>query len=113
MMKRLLPALTAGALFAITTSAGLMAHARPTQGPVNPGLCPEGWVPATPPLNPQLKCVPNQIQSNPPSRRTPLKKQVNHTHQFAPLPGLCPEGWVPATPPLNPQLGCLPNQMAP
>lgn len=28
--------------------------------PVGP-LCPEGWVPATPPLNPALGCLPNTI----------------------------------------------------
>jgi hypothetical protein len=30
-----------------------------------PPRCPEGWTPATPPLNPQLGCLPDSITSNP------------------------------------------------
>ncbi|MEA5572499.1 hypothetical protein [Calothrix sp. UHCC 0171] len=33
--------------------------------PVNPPGCPDGWVPATPPLNPQLGCIPNRIKPRP------------------------------------------------
>jgi len=29
-----------------------------------PPECPEGFIPATPPLNPQLECVPERITSN-------------------------------------------------
>jgi hypothetical protein len=32
--------------------------------PDNPGLCPEGWIPATPPLNPQLGCLPGSIAAD-------------------------------------------------
>ena len=30
-----------------------------------PPRCPEGWTPATTPLNPQLECLPDSITSNP------------------------------------------------
>ncbi|MGH9977585.1 MAG: hypothetical protein ACRD8Z_17385, partial [Nitrososphaeraceae archaeon] len=60
--------------------------------------CPEGFVPATPPLNPQLGCLPDTITSDPGVEPGPVIP-----------PGGCPEGFVPATPPLNPQLGCLPE----
>ncbi len=33
--------------------------------PVNPPGCPDGWIPATPPLNPQLGCIPNRIKPRP------------------------------------------------
>lgn len=32
--------------------------------PDNPGLCQEGWIPATPPLNPQLGCLPGSITAD-------------------------------------------------
>ncbi|MBE8965114.1 hypothetical protein IQ277_02295 [Nostocales cyanobacterium LEGE 12452] len=32
--------------------------------PKPPHLCPPGWIPALPPLNPQLRCIPNTIVSN-------------------------------------------------
>ncbi|MGH9950458.1 MAG: hypothetical protein ACRD5J_02440 [Nitrososphaeraceae archaeon] len=64
------------------------------------GGCPEGFIPATPPLNPQLGCVPDTITSDPGGQPGPGIP-----------PGACPEGSSPATPPLNPQLGCLPDSI--
>jgi hypothetical protein len=63
-----------------------------------PPVCPEGFIRATPPLNPQLGCLPESITADPgdkPGSEIP--------------PGGCPEGFIRATPPLNPQLGCLPG----
>ncbi len=31
--------------------------------PLHPPVCPPGWIPALPPLNPQLGCIPNTIVS--------------------------------------------------
>lgn len=64
-------------------------------------FCPDGWIPAAPPLNPVLKCVPNTFTA----RRAEEPIVVARAN-----PGLfCPDGWVPAAPPWNPALKCLPN----
>jgi hypothetical protein len=77
----------------ITTDQGV----QPGPG-IPPGECPEGFTRATPPLNPQLGCLPNTITSDPGVEPGPVIP-----------PGGCPEGTSPPTPPLNPQLGCLPE----
>ena len=61
--------------------------------------CPEGFRPATPPLNPALGCLPDNVYMPPPL-----------PDPFIP-PGGCPSGWQPVTPPLNPVLICLPTQI--
>lgn len=87
-------AIPATALAESSAAKGAAAFANP------PGVCPPGWQQATPPVNPALGCLPNQvyIPTGPEGMRN--------------IPeGLCPEGWRPATPPLNPLLVCLPTQL--
>jgi hypothetical protein len=44
---------------------GSMLSAVPTDQRIPPGECPEGFTPATPPLNPQLGCVPESATADP------------------------------------------------
>ncbi len=73
-----------------------------------PPECPEGTTQASPPLNPQLGCLPNTVTSEPDSDESPQRTSDSATLANNP-DGQCPEGTVQASPPLNPQLGCLPN----
>ena len=68
---------------------------------IAPGDCPPGFRPATPPLNPALGCLPNNL-----FLPTGPDGVLNIPE------GMCPEGWRPVTPPLNPLLVCLPNQIS-
>lgn len=62
------------------------------------GICPPGWRPATPPLNPALGCLPNS-EYLAPGREGAIG-----------IPdGRCPDGWEPLTPPRNPMLICKPK----
>ncbi len=73
-----------------------------------PPECPEGFIPAAPPLNPQLGCIPNTVTSEPSSDESPERTSDTATLAIPPN-GECPEGTTQASPPLNPQLGCIPN----
>jgi hypothetical protein len=64
----------------------------------DPG-CPPGFSPALPPLNPELGCIPTDLD------------YVAEVPASDPDP-TCPEGTAPAVPPLNPALGCLPTNAA-
>lgn len=106
-MKHLMNVIALGAL--LTTAAPIAAVAQPPQIPG----CPPGWVPATPPVNPQLGCLPGQMQARPTTRpalirKTQFKAQPKKVQ--LPPPG-CAPGWTQAVHPLNPQLGCLPTQI--
>ena len=110
-MKCTLSALALGTIITIATSTSTMAQGNPT-APLKqvPGQCPPGWIRATPPLNPQLGCIPNQIQtqSQPELKRQTV--QIGSPNQtFAPPSNDCPPGFQQATHPVNGQLGCLPN----
>jgi hypothetical protein len=60
------------------------------------------WVPATPPLNPQLGCLPDTEIAD-----------LSHSSSGDDDDRIgCPEGSVLATPPLNPQLGCISGTVA-
>lgn len=63
-----------------------------------PGVCPPGFHPATPPLNPALGCLPDSFY---------LPIGPNGTPEIP--PGRCPDGWEPVTPPRNPMLICQPK----
>lgn len=66
-----------------------------------PHLCPPGWSQATPPLNPALGCLPNDVY---------LPVNPDGTRNIP--DGMCPHGWKPVTPPLNPLLVCLPTSVS-
>lgn len=116
-MKHLIHALALSTL--LTTATGLSVQAQAI--PKNPGQCPPGWVPAVHPVNPQLGCLPGQIQAQPGSEPSQgiLKRPETSVFQLTPIqkrpqqqpPIGCAPGWKQATQPLNPQLGCLPTQL--
>ncbi len=117
MTKQLIHIIALGTLLA---TAGLSAQAQPLKP--HPGHCPEGTVPAAPPLNPQLGCLPDSFTAEPPFQPNQStfkpEKQVSvfqpvlikQQPQQQPPPG-CPPGWTQASKPLNPQLGCLPGNI--
>lgn len=73
--------------------------------PPDPPGCPDGFVPALPPLNPALGCIAGNLASG-----SAGSAGVVSTLDASVPPGQgCPEGWVPAPPPLNPALGCVNN----
>ncbi|BAZ40574.1 hypothetical protein NIES4101_65350 [Calothrix sp. NIES-4101] len=84
--KLLTPLMLINTLCAISLSSVAFAST-----PVNPS-CPDGWIPATPPLNPQLGCISNQIKPRPlPGkiqniRQTPnSNSQINFPPQIPPV----------------------------
>ena len=89
----------AAALIVDPTVAAAAGPQSPGPGSTRDGVCPEGFRPATPPLNPALGCLPDNIYMPPPL-----------PDPFIP-PGGCPSGWQPVTPPLNPVLICLPTDI--
>lgn len=93
-----LKALIAASLFGLFVAAGSASVSASRGGGLE--ICPEGWRPVTPPLNPVLLCLPDTIV-------------IDNGGQSAPPTGECPEGWDRVTPPLNPVLGCLPSNIAP
>ncbi len=101
--------LALGALL-VTTGSGLAVQAQPMR--TTPGGCPPGFKQAMHPLNPQLGCLPTNLQANPDQPSQGQKRPV--VFQPAQLPGPmpgCPTGFKQAVHPLNPQLGCLPTNM--
>ncbi len=70
-----------------------------------PPECPEGTTQASPPLNPQLGCLPNTVTSEPNSDESPQRTSDSATLANHPN-GQCPEGFVQAP---NPELGCIAN----
>ena len=93
-------AIFAAALIVDPTVAAAAGPQFPSPGSTRDGVCPEGFRPATPPLNPALGCLPDNIYMPPPL-----------PDPFIP-PGGCPSGWLPVTPPLNPVLICLPAEIS-
>ncbi len=92
--------LTCIILLTLSTQKGLAANIG-RQHPSfksNPGMCPQGFRPVTPPLNPALGCLPKNFYI-----------QTTSFGRLALPPGGCPSGWKPVTPPLNPILICLPD----
>ena len=93
--------LLAAAILSQAAGAGEHAHytAKPDRPEIAvPGICPPGWRPATPPLNPALGCLPNTLYLPPGRDGAPDIPE-----------GKCPGGWEPVTPPLNPMLICKPK----
>ncbi|MGB7414979.1 MAG: hypothetical protein WA902_12295 [Thermosynechococcaceae cyanobacterium] len=109
-MKHFINALALGALL-VTTGSGLAVKAQPIRA--IPG-CPPGWVTATPPVNPQLKCLPGNILAQPqnpePFQATQKVQLINKQQLQGPSQG-CSPGFKQAVHPLNPQLGCLPTNL--
>lgn len=77
---------------------GIKIH--PINAGLPPGACPPGFRPVTPPVNPALGCLPENVYL--PTGRDGTRNIPE---------GMCPEGWRPVTPPLNPMLVCLPDQI--
>ena len=92
----------------MTDDSQASLSAEPTRAVPPNGDCPEGTIQATPPLNPQLGCIPNTITSGPNTDDSQASLSAEPTRAVPPN-GDCPEGTIQATPPLNPQLGCIPN----
>jgi hypothetical protein len=90
----------AAAISAPASGAGSGPNGKAVSGNP-PGVCPPAWHQATPPVNPALGCLPNNVY---------IPTRPDGTRDIP--PGLCPEGWLPATPPLNPLLVCLPTTIA-
>jgi hypothetical protein len=70
-----------------------------------PPECPEGTTQASPPLNPQLRCLPNTVTSEPDSDESPQRTSDSATLAIPPKDE-CPKGFVQAP---NPDLGCIAN----
>lgn len=84
----------------IATAFSVTAGGPSRAGP-DPGTCAPGWRPATPPLNPVLGCLPNNLYIG-----------LDPDGGLASIPpGECPAGWNRVTPPLNPLLMCLPANL--
>ncbi len=96
-VRTVLKVLVASSMFALVAAAGFADVSAARKGG-GLELCPSGWRPVTPPLNPILVCLPDSIL-------------IDLGNQPAPPEGECPEGWNQATPPLNPVLGCLPGDI--
>ena len=93
--KIVLSLITAG-FFAMAVAAGTGTEDVSAARGGGLRVCPEGWHPVTPPLNPVLLCLPDSLA-------------IDSGREEAPPEGDCPEGWDRVTPPLNPVLGCLPS----
>ncbi|NJM18885.1 MAG: hypothetical protein HC836_15255 [Richelia sp. RM2_1_2] len=96
-------------LILINVLAGLSIASAAFAGKPPTRICPDGWIPATPPLNPQLGCIPNTITpkqppqlndkiKNPPTSEKikfppeiPQDFKVNHCYLGVVDPIDCPE----------------------
>ncbi len=90
-MKILTASLALGMVLSASLAGSAAALTRTTLtqrlAPLPPIGCPPGWQLATPPLNPQLGCIPNQIQAPEQPQPAPTRLQVSPQQiQLLPTP---------------------------